>query len=324
MKKLNFVIMMVILLAVWSCKKSEGDKKVFIVFSYHQEYAWVESLNEGIDDSFEGQHVVVEKFYMDTKRKTSQAWKTIITDSAMQRIESYNPDLLIVIDDNACELIGKQFIGDDLPVVFTGMNKEPSFYGFPGTNITGCIERISYTGMIDFLKELVPDVEKVAFISDDSPTSQGMLEELDRVNLPVEITETFVTNDFDLWKAKVTELQDKVDAIGILMYNTLIDVDTNESLIPADVMQWTTENNHLPEFCALDFGVIDGGLCGVFKSGSSQGAAAVAIALRILDGEDPVDIAVENPQQTSKIINRSRANSFSITIPENTDWIIIE
>lgn len=324
MKELKVIIMMVILLAVWSCEKSEENKKVFIVFSYHQEYAWVESLNEGIDESFEGQDVVVEKFYMDTKRKTSSEWKTTITDSAMQRIESYNPDLLIIIDDNACELIGKQFIGDDLPVVFTGMNKEPSFYGFPSTNITGCIERISYTGMIEFLKELVPDVEKVAFISDDSPTSQGMLEELDRVNLSVEVTETFATNNYDLWKAKIAELQDKVDAIGILVYNTLTDVNTNESLVPADIMQWTIENNNLPDFCALDFGVIDGALCGVFKSGSTQGAAAVAIALRILDGENPVDIPVEDPQQSSKIINRPRANHFGITIPENTDWIIVE
>ncbi|MCK5821440.1 MAG: hypothetical protein KAH17_06125 [Bacteroidales bacterium] len=324
MKEIKFVIIMVILLAVWSCKKSEESNKVFIVFSYHQEYAWVESLSEGIDESFEGQDVVVEKFYMDTKRKTSLEWKTTITDSAMLRIESYNPDLLIVIDDNACELIGKQFIGDDLPVVFTGMNKEPSFYGFPTTNITGCIERVSYTGMIEFLKELLPDVEKVAFISDDSPTAQGVLEELDRANLSVEVTETFATNDYGLWKAKVTELQDKVDAIGILVYNTLLDVDTNESLIPSDVMQWTTENNNLPEFCSFDFGVIDGALCGVFKSGSTQGAAAVAIALRILDGEDPADIAVENPHQSSKIINRPRADYFGITIPENSGWIIVE
>ncbi|MEA1875329.1 MAG: hypothetical protein U9N86_00560 [Bacteroidota bacterium] len=109
--------------------------------------------------------------------------------------------------------------------------------------------------MIEFLKELVPDVEKVAFISDDSPTAKGLLEELDRVNLSVEVTEAFATNDFDLWKAKVAELQDKVDAIGIFVYNTLLDVNTNESLIPADVMQWTTENNNLPEFCAFDFGI---------------------------------------------------------------------
>lgn len=324
MKKIKFVIMMIILVAVWSCEKSVEDKKVFIVFSYHQEYSWVESLNEGIDESFEGQDVVVEKFYMDTKRKTSLEWKTTITDSAMQSIESYNPDLLIVIDDNACELIGKQFIGDDLPVVFTGMNKEPSFYGFPTANITGCVERVTFTGMIEFLKELVPDVEKVAFISDNSPTAQGVLEELAKVSLSVEVTETFVTNDYDAWKAKVSDLQGKVDAIGILSYNTLLDVNTNESLSTAEVMQWTTENNNLPEFCSFDFGVVDGALCGVFKSGSSQGAAAAAIALRILDGEDPAVIAVEDPQQSSKIINRSRADYFGITIPENTDWIIVE
>ncbi|MFC2118620.1 ABC transporter substrate-binding protein [Bacteroidota bacterium] len=326
MKKLNLLIIVVLLSAMWSCTKTEDDKKVLVVFSYHQEYAWVESLNDGIDEAFEGQNVEVEKFYMDTKRKTSEEWKSTITDSCMAKIESYNPDLLIVIDDNACELIGKQFIGDDLPVVFTGMNKEPSYYGFPTANITGCIERITYPGMIEFLKELVPDVEKVAFIADDSPTSQGMYEELERVRetLSVEVTEAFATNDYDLWKAKITELQDQVDAIGIIIYNTIIDPLTNESMLPEDIMQWTIANNNLPEFTALDFGVIEGGLCGVFKSGYTQGSAAVEIALRILDGEDPADIEVENPQQSSKIINRQRAEHFGITIPENTDWIIIE
>ena len=129
---------------------------------------------------------------------------------------------------------------------------------------------------------------------------------------------------YDLWKAKIAELQDEVDAIGIIIYNTIIDPLTNESMIPEDVMKWTVANNNLPEFTALDFGVIDGALCGVFKSGHTQGAAAVEIALRILDGEDPADIEVENPQQSSKIINRSRAEHFGIIIPGNTDWIIID
>ena len=260
MKKINLLILVLVFAAMWSCEKTEDDKKVLVVFSYHQEYSWVESLNEGIDESFEGQNVEVEKFYMDTKRKTSDEWKTTITDSAMAKIDSYNPDLLIIIDDNACELIGKQFIGNDLPVVFCGMNKEPSDYGFPTSNITGCIERISYPGMIGFLKELVPDVEKVAFIADDSPTSQGMYEILDTESLSVEVTENFATNDFDQWKAKILELQDQVDAIGIIIYNTIIDPLTNESMPPEDVMAWTIANNNLPEFTALDFGVIEGGL----------------------------------------------------------------
>ena len=63
---------------------------------------------------------------------------------------------------------------------------------------------------------------------------------------------------------------------------------------------------------------------GVYKSGASQGTAAVEIALRILDGEDPGDINVENPEETTKIINRQRAEHFGITIPADTDWVIVE
>jgi len=111
--------------------------------------------------------------------------------------------------------VAKRYIGTDLPVVFCGMNGEPADYGFPAQNITGVIERHYLGASIDLLKQLVPGVSTAAFITDDSATSRGFIADLKKSALPVEISEIYATNDFDEWKAKITEVQSKVDALGI-------------------------------------------------------------------------------------------------------------
>ena len=49
--------------------------KILVVHSYHKEYKWVEDISTGITNVFEGKNLDLEFYYMDTKRKTDEAWK---------------------------------------------------------------------------------------------------------------------------------------------------------------------------------------------------------------------------------------------------------
>ena len=261
---------------------------------------------------------------MDTKRKTSPEWKRSMADKAIACRTAFQPDVLMVFDDNACEWIAKHYAGSTLPVVFAGMNFEPAHYGFPTANISGVVEHIPLKAMVDLVTELAPTVRKVAFISDDSPTSSGIDERLQTLDLSVEIFEVVATNDFNKWKAKITTWQDQVDAIGLFTYNTIKDAKGAVSLPPASIMQWIIENSKLPEFASFDFAVKDGALCSAYKPGIQQGRTAAELVLKILAGASPADLKIIDPQERVRIVNKSRAKQLGIVIPIDSDYLIIE
>ncbi|MEE8599365.1 MAG: ABC transporter substrate binding protein [Dehalococcoidales bacterium] len=313
MKKLCFIISVLLLVAVLGCIKP--SEKVLLIFSYHPEHPWVVEETRGAEDILEERGVETEKFYLDTKRNTSTEWKEEVAEEAVRKIDDFKPDLVIVFDDNACELVAKEYIGESLPFVFCGMNGEPEDYGFPAQNITGVIERHHLEATIELLRRLVPDVEKLAIMSDDSPTSQAFITRVQNIIPPIEISESYTTNDFDAWKAEVNRLQTNVDAIGIYVYHTIKENSEEQSLPPEDVLGWTLKNSELPGFAFSDFTVRDGVLCGVTVSGYEQGMTAAEIAIRILNGETPADIPIKCPEEGTPMINEIRAEELNIEIP---------
>ncbi len=317
MKKLCCILGILLLVAV--CGFAQAREKVLLVFSYHPEHSWVIEETRGVEDVFKGKGIRTEKFYLDTKRKTSAEWKKV-AEEAVRKIEEFKPNLVIVFDDNACELVAKRYIGASLPFVFCGVNAEPETYGFPAENITGVIEIALVKESIELLQRIVPDVKKVAIVTADSPTNRAFVTRVKQMTLPVESCQFYATNNFDLWKAKIRELQTKVDAIGLFTYHTIKEKDGEMSLPlpPETIMEWTLKNSMLPEFTSIDFVVNDGALCGVINlSGYGQGKAAAKIALMILAGARPVNISIRCPDQGNSVINETRAKQLNIKIPED-------
>ena len=309
-----------LVLAIASCASDEDEReaRVLLIFSYHAEYTWHAEEARGVEEVLQREGVSYESFYLDTKQNTTDDWKEQIATSAKERIEEYDPSLVIVFDDNACALVARQYVGESLPFVFCGVNADPAEYGFPAENATGVLERPDFKGAVELLRLLVPNVEKVALLTDASPSAQGFAEGLEDVALPVALTEVYLTDDFDGWQAKVLQIQSDVDAIGLFTYHTIRRQGEEESMSPDEVLQWTLENSGLPEFATLDFTVEGGALCGVALSAYEQGKTAAEIAVRILAGENPADIPVAIPQATRAMVNATRAAELGVDVSEET------
>ena len=305
-------------LILTACGPGEEEARVLLIFSYHAEYAWHAEEARGANEILQREGIAYEAFYLDTKRHADSEWKEQIAADARDRIDEYEPTLVIVFDDNACDLVAKHYAGESLPFVFCGVNVDPAEYGFPAANFAGVLERPDFAGSAELLRLLVPDVERVALILDDSPSSAGFAAALEGASLPVEIAEVYFTNDFDDWQAKVLAIQSEVDAIGLFTYHTIRRQGEEESMSPDDVLQWTLENSRLPEIAPLDFTVEGGALCGVALSAYEQGTTAAEIAIRILAGERPSGIPLAIPQATRAMVNAARAAELGIEILEET------
>jgi len=312
--KRSIIVLFAVLLAVMGCSKS--SEKLLVIYSYHPEYEWCQQEKKGINDVFKDQNVLVEAFYMDTKRITNKTWGKNITDEVLEKIDSFKPDLVMVCDDNACRLVAKQFIDKKLPFVFAGINEDPKVYGMPAKNITGVIERNLISGTIDLLKKLAPSVESIAIISDNSVTSQAAASRFTQENFSVRLYEVYKTNNYDDWKKYVRKIQTEVDALGIYLYFTLEKPDSEESVPSEHVLKWTLENNTIPTFSFEEFSVKDGVLCGETQSGYEQGKEAALMAKEILGGTNPADLPVRMPKKGTLTINEKTADKLNIVIPE--------
>ena len=313
-----FLLFLGLVLAFGLFASAESEARVLLIFSYHAEFIWHAEEARGAEEVLQREGVSYEKFYLDTKRNTSDEWKDQIATTAKEKIEEYAPSLVIVFDDNACALVAEDYAGESLPFVFCGVNADPAEYGFPAINVTGVLERPDFKGALELLRLLVPNVEKVALITDASPSAEGFADSLADLSLPVEITEIYLTNDFGDWQVKILEVQSEVDAIGLFTYHTIRRQGEEESMLPDEVLQWTLENSRLPEFATLDFTVEGGALCGVALSAYEQGKTAAEIAIRILAGEEPSDIPFAIPQATRAMISAARAAELGIEVSEDT------
>lgn len=302
------------LLAFVGCSKSPD--KLLVIYSYHPEYEWCKQEKNGIEDVFKDQDITIESFYMDTKRKTNKIWEKNITKEAIEKIDSYKPDIVIVCDDNACQLVATQYIDKKLPFVFTAINQDPKEYSMPAKNITGVLERKFITGTLDLLKELTPSVGSIAIITDNSTTSQATVTRFKKENFPVDLYEVHTTNDFDDWKNFVKKMNKEVDALGIYLYFTLENAGSEENIPDSEVLKWTLDNTQIPTFSFEAFSVHDGVLCGETQSGYEQGREAALMAKSILSGIKPSELQVRMPTKGTLMINENAAKKLGITISE--------
>lgn len=313
MKKINLILFLSIM-AFSSCI-TETQKKIMVVYSYHPGYEWQAEEDSGLMDVFGKYRFIVERFDLDTKRNTDPVWAEQITHEALMKIEEFQPDVILVCDDNACKMIATRFIGSETPVVFCGMNADPQEYGLPAANITGVVEREFWKESIAFIKELVPDIQKVVIMLDSSITARKSAGRISKLDLADSI-DVFLTNDYNRWKGKVLGIQDSSYAIGMFVHATLTDSAHIGSVDQDEVLAWTLANSRLPEFGIMDFTVRNGALCGYCESGYGQGKLAAEMAVRILEGESPGEIPIASSPEGKRLINRERARQLGVVVKE--------
>lgn len=307
---------------------AKDRKKVLVLHSYHADYVWLEDVNKGIlsglaEERFSPEkNIIIEYFYMDTKRKTSEKWKREISQQAMEKINSWQPDVVIATDDNAQKYVVAEMRDAGVNFVFLGVNADPMAYNFinspedPGGTITGSIERARFEQSVRLLKRLAPDVKRIAVVCDDGPTGKSVVNRILRTaeNLDIEIVSSRRIGRFSEWKNYVRSVQDYADALLVVVYHTLKDEKGN-GVSGDEVLNWTINNSKLPDIGFWSWAVEGGLLCSEAISGYQQGFYAATVASYVLMGQKPGDFPVDKPQRGEACINLARAEMLGMDIP---------
>lgn len=294
---------------------------ISIIHSYHKEYAWEQSLTEGLLQSLP-RGAAIRHFYLDTKR-TPQAEHRARADAVWEEIRAAAWSLIILCDDNAAKYLGPRLKNGPTPVVYLGINRNPRDYGlFPAPNMTGVLERPLLKRSLHSMCKLVnTDDTKVLILFDSDATSDAVVHEAfegkSRLNLGKVQVELKQFSLLDNWReALLNAKAEGFDTVYIGLYHTLR--DSAGKHVPEDeVLAWANANTPVPIFAFWDFAVGKGKtIGGHVLSAFDQGQAAGKIACRILAGTPPSAILPQTAQAGTYTFSAFELDRFGIKLPD--------
>ena len=328
-----------------AAKPNKQDKlRIAVVSSYHSEYIWSQETNKGVlaallkfayldsqkqADTFTRKNhvtnsrIVLKKYWMDTKRRNSKQQISESFGHITAELDKFKPDIVLLGDDNAANYVGNYYLDTEIPVVFWGVNGAPLKYGLidtlkrPGHNITGVYQAGYHRESVEYLKRLLPNLKRLAVLSDDSPTGRSHAKRMQRYHkegqLDISVEKVVITNSYKVWKEEALALNDKVDAFYISTHNTLRD-EKGEHVNYLKVARWYLENIKKPEITVSGHIVKEGFLATVDDSGYNQGYEAVKLAHKILsEGKKAADLSSYAPGRGPFIVNRWRAKMLGLS-----------
>lgn len=101
-------------------------------------------------DSFE-----IISYYMDAKRNPSPDFIESRSAQLNDSILAFEPDILIVSDDNALKYLVKSNLQDlAIPLVFCGVNRSDREYDLPANKVTGMLEILPLADLLLTMRPL--------------------------------------------------------------------------------------------------------------------------------------------------------------------------
>lgn len=299
--------------------------RVLVLHSYDANYPWCRDVTTGINRVLAKKTYSVRWYYMDAKRHPGKESKENAGKGARALIDSWRPDVVIAVDDDAQEYAAKYYVNrKDIRIVFSALNGGHDIYGYhKATNVTGILERKWYPAVKDAMLTIYPNGCKsgpvrVMNIGDTSESVQKDEKFLKAFGWsPVILVESRLVNTMGEWKKAVKDANAKADFIITDNYRKLLKEEGERALTkPGDVIHWTMKNTTIPLIGTNGFIVEDGGMLAIATSPFEQGEVAAKMAVQIVDQHvAPKDIPVVSTKQFVVYMNKKKLSERGIGLP---------
>ncbi|NVK36569.1 MAG: hypothetical protein HWE18_01470 [Gammaproteobacteria bacterium] len=265
-------------------------KNVVIIESYHSQYKWDHDYITAIQSVLAEEHNI-HIFELDTKRLAKEQWPQKVK-SVQAQIETIQPDIAILGDDNAFSLMAQYLVDKNIPVVFLGVNGGPTQH--PTLNhplVTGILERPFFAESIRHLRKVLSNNDRFLILMDDSPTMQNAVseffEDARQAQLYGSELDIVLTNDKDTWLQAVYQAHGQYDAIIIGTHHTIRD-KANQYIPPSVLISQAFHQAKVPIFSFWDIFIgKEQGAGGFTISAHQEGITAARLASMILKGVKP-------------------------------------
>lgn len=293
---------------------------VIVLQSYNQSMPWVQGLERGVESVFKSKRYVdVRTFYMNTKRMTSKSYLKRVGSEAIELIQHYNPDVVIIFDIDAQKLVVEKLMGKfNNPIVLAGVTdaKDLSKYQ-QAVNITGIVEKIPVKVVQEILSLMLAKKARVSYLSDNSASAIQLDKDISNENWgDLDFVSHNRVESLADWKKAILKAQTDSDVILLSTYHMVFD---NGKQVPTiKLIQWTVENSKIPVIGLYESFINDGGYLAIAVASVEQGYTAAKIAMFLLDKKISIENIPFSQSQTFQLLIRKRLvreHYPNITIP---------
>ena len=234
-----------------------------------------------------------------------------------QQFVSEGVDLILAIATPNAQACVSAIEGTDIVLVF-GSVTDPvaadliDSWDNPGGNVTGISDWADVGTQVQLILDIVPDVTSLGVVYNAGETNSVVqVDELKAVapGLGIdEIVEASAATSADVQTAALS-LVGRVDAIWVPTDNTVVSA--------FEAVVGICEDNQIPLFAA-DTATVERGAIGTPGiSYYNLGLECGSVAARILNGENPADIAAKKVDMTDLFVNPAAAGRMGVTIPQS-------
>jgi PAS domain S-box-containing protein len=270
---------------------------VLILNSYHQGEAWTDNEIIGIFSEFGKHHPnlipLVES--LDTKRFPAPEHLLFLKEYLLYKYRDKKIDMIIALDNPALDLLVKNSadLFPEVPVVFAGINGYRPEMLEGRKNITGVMERQDVVGTLKMALKLHPPITRVLAIHDYTASGIAVRRETE------EALAEFAAAGLDIrYSANVPfdQLSHELQAMpagGLVLILTYVTDQAGRTFTREESTRLISAHSSAPVYAMhetrLGFGIVGG----LLLEGVEHGRQAAHMADRILLGEDPSQIPVE-------------------------------
>lgn len=317
MKKLVSVFMVLLLaLVMGGCAGNTGTNsqkadKVKIGVIQIVEHPALDSARKGFLDALadkgyvDGQNIVVDY-------QNAQGDQGNLQTIANKFVQDKDNLILAIATPSAVTMANAT---DQIPILITAVTDPVSAKlvksnDKPETNVTGTSDMNPVADQLKLIKDVVPSAKKIGIIYNSSEVnSQVQVDIADKAapGLGLEMVKVTVTASSEVMQA-AQSMVGRVDAVYVPTDNMV--VSSLASVIKIG------EQNKIPVFAAESNSVENGAIATVGIDYYQLGRMTGEMAIRIINGEKPQDMAIQQQQGTDLVLNLKAAQNMGVTIPD--------
>ena len=274
-------------------------------------HASLDKVRSGIIDEL-ADHGYRDKDTIQIQYENAQG-NIVIAAQIAQQFVAHQPDVIVAIATPSAQAASNAAQKTNIPIVFASIS-DPlhsrliSNLEHPGKNITGTRNVSPIKDQLTLIKTIMPTVKSIGIILNNGEENSVELvstikTEAGKQNILIKTASATSSADVS---AAANHLASQVDAFLLIQDNTVA------SALPAVIK--ISQQSHLPVFATYLDAVKQGAIAGLAFDEYRIGRQTGKIVIRILQGEKPGDIAVEDPQEIELAINLKSANRLNIKL----------
>ncbi|MRT94091.1 ABC transporter substrate binding protein [Ancylomarina sp. 16SWW S1-10-2] len=323
---LSFLFVLASLTSAFAIHPSIKSKKhILVIHSYHQSFAWTDSISNGIESVLTPLENEVETYYeyLDSKRFVDPTFIESFDQKYKLLCSKLTFDVIIVSDNNALNFVikSRKRCFKNIPIIFCGINNYKPELLMGEKRVTGIAEYTAIDSTLMLMHKLQPK-RKILIINDKTVT--GLANKSIIMDALPELEKDIFIEYSD--NGNMKDIQEKVRNLSDdwMIYLAPFSMDSDGNYYSfSDAVRLVSEASAVPIYSSWDFYLGKGIVGGYITSGVLQGKLAGEMALSIVKGVNPDTIPVLKESAVSVKIDHSVLSKFKISESNLTKGTII-